>query len=47
MERSISHKVGIKLLTDTQLTNVLPTYGNLFHKIEVCRNVAGGILQIK
>lgn len=47
MERSISHKVGIKLLTDTQLANVLPTYGNLFHKIEVCRNVAGEILQMK
>ncbi len=34
------HKVGIKILSDTQLTNVLPTYQNLFAKIEDCREVA-------
>lgn len=36
----MEHKVGVKLLSDRQLENVLPTYQNLLNKIEVCRNVA-------
>lgn len=40
MERKISHKVGVKVFSEAQLENVLPTYRNLFHKIEICRNVA-------
>ncbi|GFI66125.1 hypothetical protein IMSAG185_01740 [Lachnospiraceae bacterium] len=40
MERKISHKVGVKLFSEAQLENVLPTYRNLFHKIETCRSVA-------
>ncbi|MCM1088550.1 MAG: hypothetical protein NC419_10360 [Muribaculaceae bacterium] len=38
--RKISHKVGIKLLSDLQLENILPTYENLFQKFETCRKVA-------
>ncbi len=40
MERKISHKVGVKLFSEAQLENVLPTYQNLFHKIDTCRAVA-------
>lgn len=40
MKRKNDHKVGIKILSDAQLENVLPTYENLFDKIEVCREVA-------
>lgn len=40
MERKISHKVGVKILTETQLENVLPTYENFFHKVDVCREAA-------
>lgn len=40
MERKISHKVGVKLFTRGQLENVLPTYPNLFHKIDACRQAA-------
>ena len=40
MVRKMSHKVGVKVLTETQLENVLPTYENFFHKVEVCRQVA-------
>lgn len=40
MERDIRHKVGIKLFSKAQLENVLPTYENLFHKIDKCRSVA-------
>lgn len=36
----ISHKVGVRLFSEVQLENVLPTYRNLFHKIETCRSVA-------
>jgi len=36
----ITHKVGIKLLSEVQLENVLPTYHNLFRKFDVCREVA-------
>lgn len=36
----MGHKVGVKLLSDRQLENVLPTYQNLLNKIEVCREVA-------
>ena len=36
----MGHKVGVKLLSDRQLENVLPTYQNLLNKIEVCRSVA-------
>ena len=36
----MQHKVGIKVLSDTQLENVLPTYENLLDKVEVCRRVA-------
>lgn len=45
MERKNDHKVGIKILTDAQLENVLPTYENLFDKIEVCRNVAKEVIR--
>ena len=45
MGRKNDHKVGIRLLTDIQLENVLPTYENLFHKINVCREVAYKELQ--
>lgn len=38
--RQYTHKVGIKILSDVQLKNVLPSYGNLFAKIENCRKVA-------
>ena len=40
MERKISHKVGVKLFTKEQFENVLPTYLNLFHKIDACRQAA-------
>ena len=40
MDRKISHKVGVKLFTKGQFENVLPTYMNLFHKIDACRNAA-------
>lgn len=40
MERKINHKVGVKVLTEAQLENVLPTYENFFQKVEVCRDVA-------
>ncbi|MBD5483041.1 MAG: hypothetical protein HDR15_11075 [Lachnospiraceae bacterium] len=36
----MGHKVGVKLLSDRQLENVLPTYQNLLNKIEVCREIA-------
>lgn len=36
----IEHKVGIKILDENQLRNVMPTYDNLFRKIDACRNVA-------
>ncbi len=36
----ITHKVGIKVLSDVQLENVLPTYENLFRKFDTCREVA-------
>lgn len=39
-ERDIRHKVGVKLFSTAQLENVLPTYENLFHKIDKCRSVA-------
>lgn len=39
-ERSYTHKVGIRILSDTQLRNILPSYENLFAKIENCREVA-------
>ena len=38
--RQYTHKVGIKILSDIQLKNVLPSFGNLFAKIENCRKVA-------
>lgn len=38
--KQYTHKVGIKILSDIQLKNVLPSYGNLFAKIENCRKVA-------
>lgn len=40
MDYRITHKVGVKILTEGQLENILPTYENLFHKIDVCRKVA-------
>ena len=40
VERKISHKVGVKLFTKEQFENVLPTYLNLFHKIDACRQAA-------
>lgn len=40
MKRDIRHKVGIKLFSRAQLENVLPTYENLFQKIDKCRSVA-------
>lgn len=39
-QRNFMHKVGIKVLTEIQLENILPTYENLFHKFDICRNVA-------
>lgn len=39
-EQEIIYKVGIKVLSEVQLENVLPTYHNLFRKIDVCRKVA-------
>lgn len=39
-EKSCMHKVGVKILSDTQLKNILPTYENLFAKIEDCRSAA-------
>lgn len=42
--RQYTHKVGIKILSDIQLKNVLPSYGNLFAKIENCRKVASAEL---
>lgn len=36
----IEHKVGIKILDDNQLRNVMPTYDNLIRKIEACRSAA-------
>lgn len=47
MERKINHKVGVKLLSDVQLENIMPTYLNLFHKIDVCREVANEELEKK
>lgn len=44
-KRKISHKVGVKILSDIQLENVLPTYNNLLRKIEVCRDVARNELE--
>lgn len=32
-----NHKMGFKILTETQLSNMFPTYGNLFEKIDVHR----------
>lgn len=40
MSYKITHKVGVKILSEQQLENVLPTYENLFHKIDTCREVA-------
>lgn len=40
MEYRITHKVGVKILSERQLDNIMPTYENLFHKIDVCRKVA-------
>lgn len=40
MGNNISHKVGIKILSDIQLENILPTYESLLSKIEVCREAA-------
>ena len=40
MSQKIKHKVGVKILSDQQLENVLPTYKNLFQKIDTCREVA-------
>jgi len=31
------HKMGFKILTEAQLNNMFPTYGNLFEKIDVHR----------
>lgn len=36
----IEHKVGIKILDENQLRNVMPTYDNLIRKIEACRDAA-------
>lgn len=38
--QKMMHKVGVKILSGQQLENVLPTYENLFHKIDICRAVA-------
>lgn len=40
MKKNMQHKVGIKVLTDVQLENVLPTYENLLEKIDECRKAA-------
>lgn len=40
MSHKITHKVGVKILSNQQLENVLPTYQNLFQKIDTCREVA-------
>lgn len=45
-EQEIIYKVGIKVLSEVQLENVLPTYHNLFRKIDVCRKVAQQELKI-
>lgn len=36
------HKVGVKLLSDIQLKNILPNYKNIFAKIDQCREAAKG-----
>lgn len=46
-ERSCMHKVGVKILSDTQLKNILPTYENLFAKIEDCRSAASNELNLR
>ncbi len=40
MERYLEHKVGIRILSDPQLENVLPTFSNLLDKVKVCREAA-------
>lgn len=40
MERKFSHKVGVKVLSQAQLENIMPNYENLFQKIDTCRKVA-------
>lgn len=40
VEKNDMYKVGVKILSDTQLKNILPTYNNIMEKIEVCRRVA-------
>lgn len=40
------YKVGVRLLSDIQLKNILPTYENLFAKIEDCRRIAGNGVEL-
>lgn len=40
---ALSHKVGVKLLNDEQLTNVFPDYNNLLNKIEIHRQAISGV----
>lgn len=47
VEKNAMYKVGVKILSDIQLKNILPTYENLFDKIEVCRSVANESLIAK
>lgn len=47
VEKNDMYKVGVKVLSDIQLKNILPTYENLFDKIRVCRSVADESLNVK
>ena len=47
VEKNDMYKVGVKVLSDIQLKNILPTYENLFDKIRVCRSVADKSLNVK
>lgn len=47
VERNDMYKVGVRILSDIQLKNILPTYENLFDKIRVCRSVADESLNVK
>lgn len=40
VEKNDMYKVGVKILSEIQLKNILPTYKNILEKIEVCRKVA-------
>lgn len=47
MAGTMDHKVGIKILSESQLKNVFPMYENLNRKIEACREVAQDVRKME